>query len=584
MMNRRGFLGASLTVLSAPWMAAGAVVCRKPHVQRVRRTGATICWASDAPGAATVRIAGPEGGTRTVPAVTVRFAAGERGASADFYRHWARVEELEPATEYSYSIHLDGRDVTPAGETRFRTAGQNDFTFLAIGDSGTGSDDQKRLAATFQRDPAALVIHTGDLVYPTGTFEAYDRNHFDVYQEAMRRIPFFPVPGNHDYYDFGAEPYRALHDLPRMNVAEKDQGRYYSFEWGDVHFVCLDSNAPLEEAAAGRGEMLRWLEADLAACTKFWRVAVFHHPPYAAGPNWEDAYTAMARAHIVPVLERFGVPLIVSGHEHSYQRSVPIRGGAEAAGGAIYLTTGGGGAALYPVFDSPLVAKGASVFHYLRASVAGRRMRFAAIDTEGTAFDSFVVEPGPVVRGAVNAASGSGAIGRGGVVSVYGWQFTPETIANGGGDVRVLAGGVEARVLAAGPMQLNFVLPGELAGAQTVEVITPGGSARASIEIRAAAPALFGDSVFENGRAQVTAEAPCRAGSRVAVFLTGLSRWTGPVNLRVGGVSAGSQLEEAMPGVQRLWFTVPAGLKAGSYGLEVEADGVHSNVVALFVG
>ena len=423
-------------------------------MQRVRRTGATVCWASVEPGVASLQIKGPDGSGRTIPAFSVQFPAGQMGAINGFQRHWARVENLEPGTEYSYAILMDGRDVSPTGELRFRTEGQQSFTFLAIGDSGTGSEEQLRLAATFQRDPAAMVIHTGDLAYPTGTFEAYDRNYFDVYQEAMRRVPFFPVPGNHDYYEFAAEPYRALHDLPRVNAVEADHGRYYSFDWGDVHFVALDSNTPLEEAVAGRGRMLQWLEEDLAATDKFWRVAIFHHPPYANGPNYEDAYTEMARHHIVPILERFHVPLIFSGHEHSYQRSVPVRGGQASPEGAVYLTTGGGGAALYPVYDSPLTAAGASVFHYMRAEVSGRRMKLTAIDIDGRAFDSFTVEPKPVIKGeVVNAASGTTALGRGALASIYGWQFTPEILSTGGGDVRVLAGGMPAPVLAVSPGQ-----------------------------------------------------------------------------------------------------------------------------------
>jgi len=572
-------------MLASPWLAYPfTLVCRRPHVQRVRRTGATISWASAEPGTASVKVTGPDGVSRSVSAASVRFNAGQGGATTAFYRHWAALESLDPATEYTYSILFDGRDITPAGDMRFRTAGQQTFTFLAIGDSGTGSEEQKRLAAIFQRDPAALVIHTGDLAYPTGTFESYDRNYFDFYQELMARVPFFPVPGNHDYYDFNAEPYRALHDLPRANVAEKDQGRYYSFDWGDVHFISLDSNAPLEEAAAGSGDMLRWLEADLATTTKFWRVAVFHHPPYAFGPNQDDPLTILARERIVPILERYHVPLIFGGHEHSYQRSVPVRGGGERANGAVYLTTGGGGAALYPVYDSPLIAARASVFHYMRIQVTGRRMRLAAIGIDGQAFDSFVVEPAPVVRGElVNAASGTRAIGRGGLISIYGWQFTPEIWTNGGGDVRVRVGGVDAQVIAASPMQINVALPAGLIGTQTVEILTPVGSATAEIEVVPVAPALFSDGVFENGRSQVTESSPCGPGSRVSLFLTGVGQWNGPVNLHVGGASTGSQMEAGLPGVQTLLFDVPAGIAPGTHTLQVEAGGQWSNTVTIYV-
>src|SRR6187549_635474 len=116
-MNRRRFLGATATIFSPPWLAASTtLVCRKPYVQRVRRTGATIAWATAEPGTATVKIFAPDGMSRSIPAVSACFKSGEGGASAEFYRHSAAIESLEPATEYIYTIHLDGRDLSPAGE------------------------------------------------------------------------------------------------------------------------------------------------------------------------------------------------------------------------------------------------------------------------------------------------------------------------------------------------------------------------------------------------------------------------------------------------------------------------------------
>src|SRR6185436_16814387 len=100
-MNRRGFLGATATMFAAPWMAASTtLVCRKPYVQRVRRTGATISWATAEPGIATVKIFAPDGISRSIPAVSTCFKCGQGGASAEFYRHSAAIESLDPATEY----------------------------------------------------------------------------------------------------------------------------------------------------------------------------------------------------------------------------------------------------------------------------------------------------------------------------------------------------------------------------------------------------------------------------------------------------------------------------------------------------
>src|SRR5262245_39258783 len=98
----------------------------------------------------------------------------------------------------------------------------------------------------------------------------------------------------------------------------------------------------LVEAAIDQGAMLRWLENDLAATRLFWRIVFFHHPPFAAGPNQNDAQCILARERIVPILERHGVQLVFNGHEHSYQRTEPLLAGhiVRPDQGIVYMTTG----------------------------------------------------------------------------------------------------------------------------------------------------------------------------------------------------------------------------------------------------
>ena len=197
----------------------------------------------------------------------------------------------------------------------------------------------------------------------------------------------------------GAAPYVAQHAVPTQNVPAQDRGRYYSFDWSNVHFICLDSNDSLESAARGDGEMLRWLENDLRATRKFWRVVAFHHPPYTSGVYQNDPLCSLARQHIVPILETYGVQLVLNGHEHSYQRSYDIRAGAALprGTGTLYMTSGGGGAALYPVTSHPLIAFGSSTYHYLRIDVAETTMAITAIGNDGIAIDRFLLRPQPAL-------------------------------------------------------------------------------------------------------------------------------------------------------------------------------------------
>lgn len=203
------------------------------------------------------------------------------------------------------------------------------------------------------REPdVSLIIHTGDIAYPYGTFEEFQTHHFDFYGNnwpelngnLMRGIPFFPTPGNHEYYNGSLFPYLSLHSLPVRGVPTEDAGHYYSFDWGNAHFVSLDTNltdgfepgdqyritapTPLTNAISGKGSMLKWLDQDLLSTPKFWRIVFFHEAPYAGGWNVNDLASKAIRDYIAPILERYDVPLALNGHEHSYQRSKPIRNNA----------------------------------------------------------------------------------------------------------------------------------------------------------------------------------------------------------------------------------------------------------------
>ena len=237
---------------------------------------------------------------------------------------------------------------------------------------------------------------------------------------------------------------------------------------------------------------------------------------------------------------------------------------------------------------------GASAYHYVRVEVQGGRMNLAAIGLDGQAFDSFSLSPPPVIAGAVvNAASGTPEIGRGGLVSVFGWQFSAETIAAESGtlpfDTRglhVRVGDAEARILFASSDQINVLLPGVLAGRQTMRIMTPGGAASAEIEIIPVAQAIFPGGLFNDVRTRISLDTPCRRKSRVTAFVTGMAAYDGSVSVILGNESTSGTLEGTteLPGVQRVHFEVPSSIRPGSHALALQAGGVRSNTLLLPVG
>jgi 3',5'-cyclic AMP phosphodiesterase CpdA len=196
-----------------------------------------------------------------------------------------------------------------------------------------------------------VFLHLGDMAYGDGTFPEFKERVFDVYTDLLHKTPTWPTMGNHEYNTDQGQPYLDVYYLPEMALNPDQHEQYYSFDYGDVHFISLQSNdAPLITSIALDGlsdtTMLDWLRADLAASDKPWKIAFFHHPPYTSS---ERDPNVIVRGSLLPILEEGGVDLVLSGHDHHYERSEPVRGGVPARhedGGIVYFVAGAGGAGL----------------------------------------------------------------------------------------------------------------------------------------------------------------------------------------------------------------------------------------------
>ena len=148
-----------------------------------------------------------------------------------------------------------------------------------------------------------------------------------MYPEMLRKTVLWPAYGNHDGSAADAAtntgPYYDIFTLPKQaeagGVASGTEA-YYSFDYANIHFVELES---YETDRSPTGPMLTWLQRDLAANTQPWVIVFFHHPPYSKGSHNSDTEIELIemRQNALPILENFGVDLVLSGHSHSYERS-----------------------------------------------------------------------------------------------------------------------------------------------------------------------------------------------------------------------------------------------------------------------
>ena len=155
-----------------------------------------------------------------------------------------------------------------------------------------------------------LWLMLGDNAYQTGTEAEYQTKMFDVYTDAAaQRSVLWPTLGNHDAVTADSAtqsgPYYDIFTLPTGREAgglASGTEAYYSFDYGNIHFVVLDSSDSLRTPGSA---MLLWLAADLSATTQDWIVAFWHHPPYSKGSHDSDTETALIemRENVVPILD-----------------------------------------------------------------------------------------------------------------------------------------------------------------------------------------------------------------------------------------------------------------------------------------
>ncbi len=230
-------------------------LAREPYLQNVTPTSATVVWGVD------------------------------KEAEAGQLR-WGPTPDL-PNTFVATATDLESLRLMEATLVGLEPTAS--VQFVAFGDFGTSSDAQLTLRDLLaaSADDIDLWLTTGDNAYGSGRESELQAHVFEVYADLWHRAPVFPASGNHDYSTAFAQPYLDSFVLPRNAWRAEDAERYYSFDWGPLHVVVVDSEGSLAAAAAQRApdDMLAWLDADLAATDRPWTVVLWHKPPYSGHPT-----------------------------------------------------------------------------------------------------------------------------------------------------------------------------------------------------------------------------------------------------------------------------------------------------------
>jgi len=377
---------AACANLPAAAAAGGAAIQRAPYLQRVTAHDAVVVWTSPIAdhAAASVLVESPDGAQQmTFPAAVDATATEVTQVSTAWptLGHPARqmtaaVTGLAADTTYCYTVLQEGAPVTAPMPLRSApaagTAGR--VQFVALGDSGGGGSDQDALLRQLQTVPFDFMIHMGDIAYDHGTLAEFEGRFFRVYAPLLASRPMFPTSGNHEYDAPNAAPYREVFVLPD-NGGPDGVERWYSYDWGDVHLVALDTERSGPAQAA-------WLEADLTANKLPWTIVYGHKPPHSSGEHGDDPGF---NQWFVPIVSAHHVQLVLAGHDHDYERFHPIDG-------VTYIVTGGGGKGVRelgaPRKDSVFAD---AVIHLLVVTIDGDTLTTHAIDGTGREFDTTVI-------------------------------------------------------------------------------------------------------------------------------------------------------------------------------------------------
>jgi hypothetical protein len=308
--------------------AAAATVTRGPYLQMGTPTSVVVRWRTDSATDSRVRYG-------SSPA-TLTSVAGNATVTTE---HEVSVSGLSPDSQYYYSVGtstatLAGGDATYFWMT-FPPAGVAAPTRVwVLGDSGTANGSAAAVRDAYLNATGTrhtdLWLMLGDNAYNSGFDPEYQSAVFNMYPTMLRKSVLFPALGNHDTAQstqfVDTYPYFAIFTLPKNGECgglASGTEHYYSFDFGNLHFICLDS---MTADRSPGGAMATWVQNDLTTTTRDWVIAYWHHPPYTKGSHNSDAEIELIemRQNFLPILEAGGVDLVLAGHSHSYERSYLI--------------------------------------------------------------------------------------------------------------------------------------------------------------------------------------------------------------------------------------------------------------------
>lgn len=345
-----------------------------------------------------VTVTGPEGDEQ-------RYAAEQVPGPAAGVVYEAAVTGLSPDTAYAYQV-ADGFEGTFTTPPSNLTDGEQ-LRIVALGDMGITERSQNTVDTIRELGPD-VVLHMGDLSYGEGDQTVWNQ-WFEMTEPVAAEVPWLPAIGNHETLPPVTE---VVYFEQRFALPNNE--RWYSFDWAGVHIVALDTYSQSGYPYTGDqlweyDEQLAWLEQDLAEhADATWTLVFLHEAPYSSNRHGPSE---RVQAAFDGVFEEHGVDLVLAGHDHGYERTFPLLGGAPQSHdpdnytegeGVIHVVSGAAGQSLYTGWtDDPpdwSVTRN-SLYHVFEMTITQQAIQGRMVPTEGDSFeDTFTLQKAPVTR------------------------------------------------------------------------------------------------------------------------------------------------------------------------------------------
>ncbi|MFA6571940.1 MAG: metallophosphoesterase [Bacteroidota bacterium] len=279
--------------------------------------------------------------------------------------HRIILDSLMPDREYKYKTSQNSQTIE-GGTFRTTVSPGSDFSFAIFGDCRSNPKVASKLSELIKKQDPYFSIYLGDLCI-NGKYDSWKREFFvDKQLDLIAEVPFFNTIGNHEGWSQNTKTFL------QAPFSKSEKPDYYSFDYGDIHFLILNSIGNCKKNS------LQWkyAEDDLKKTDKKWKIVAFHYPAYCAGGHGEDNTMKQITTEI---LEPNRVDIVLAGHSHFYQRNF--------VNGIYHFIIGGGGAPLYSPETEFYTQKSAKAHHYAIVKLNGNKLTIKVYDIKNKIID-----------------------------------------------------------------------------------------------------------------------------------------------------------------------------------------------------